>query len=64
MEALRDFLARIKERKEKLGIVETEADIEAMRNKGLNRTAEKRALLKCISDRAKAAGLKPIKSYF
>jgi len=48
-------------RKSALGV--TQADEEAMRNKGGGRTLEKRELLRRTEARAKAAGLKPITSH-
>jgi len=37
---------------------------ESLRNKGLNRTPEKRELLRRSSERAIAAGIDPIKAYY
>jgi hypothetical protein len=37
---------------------------EDLRNRGLNRTPEKRELLRRIDERARAAGKTPIKSYY
>ena len=62
--ALDDLLAEIQERKEALGIVDDEEYTEAMRNKGGERTTEKRELLRRVRDRAVAAGRTPIKAYF
>jgi hypothetical protein len=50
-------------RKKELGILETEAMIESLRNKGENRTPEKRFALKQAEERAKMAGKPPIKAY-
>lgn len=64
MITLQDHLARVEARKIELGIIDTPAAIEAMRNKGGKRTAEKRELLRRTAARARAAGRKPIISYF
>ncbi len=56
---LRDFLAEIDARKLALGIVDEPKDVEAMRNKGANRTEAKRELLRRAAQRATEAGLKP-----
>jgi hypothetical protein len=61
---LKDFLAEVEERKRALGIVDTPESIEAMRNKGGQRTPEKRELLRRVEERARAAGLEPVKSYY
>jgi hypothetical protein len=59
---LKDFLAEVEARKRALGMVDTPESIEAMRNKGANRTPEKRELLRRAGERARAAGLEAIKS--
>jgi hypothetical protein len=61
---LAEFLDRIRERKAALGIEDTPAATEAMRNKGGQRTVSKRQLLAQAEERAAAAGRSPIKSYF
>ena len=54
---LQDFVARVQARKAALGL--TEADFAAARNSGLRRTEGKRAQLRAMAERAKAAGLTP-----
>ena len=61
---LSDLRASIQRRKAELGIVDTPESIEAHRNKGLDRTPEKRELLRRTQERAIAAGMTPIKAYF
>jgi hypothetical protein len=61
---LEAMLAMVDARKTALGLTETAADTEAMRNKGANRTPEKRELLRCVEARAEAAGFQPIRSYY
>lgn len=46
------------------GIVYTPECVERLRNKGLRRTPEKRELLRRTAERARAAGLEPIKGYW
>ncbi len=57
------FLADIKARLADLGMKDTPEEVEAMRNKGRRRTPEKRELLRRVEERARAAGLEPLKSY-
>jgi hypothetical protein len=59
-----DFCAFVAQRKAELGIIDTPERTEALRNKGLDRTPEKRELLRRAQERAIEAGIKPIKSYF
>jgi hypothetical protein len=61
---LDDLLSRIDERKRLLGLTETAAATEALRNKGGNRTPEKRELLRRAELRARQAGRKPIVSHY
>jgi hypothetical protein len=63
---LTDLRAHVRQRKAELGlsIVDTPERTEALRNKGLNRTSEKRELLRRSQERAIAAGVQPIKAYF
>ncbi len=61
---LREFLAGVEKRKAVLGLSETSAGIDAMRNKGGRRTSAKRELLRRTDKRAKAAGLSPVTSYY
>jgi hypothetical protein len=56
--------AFVVKRKAELGIIDSPERTEALRNKGLNRTPEKRELLRRAQERAIAAGVKPIKAYF
>ena len=62
--SLAELWAFVDQRKAELGIVDTPERTEALRNKGLNRTPEKRELLRRAQERAIAAGVKPIKAYF
>ncbi len=61
---LRDLIAWTEARKAALGMAEDAATIEVMRNKGRNRTPEKRELLRRAEDRARAAGREPVPAYF
>ncbi|RSU54116.1 hypothetical protein DAH51_20435 [Sphingobium yanoikuyae] len=61
---LSDLLAGIRDRKVQLGIVDTPECTEAMRNKGCNRTLQKRAMLARINVRARDADVEPLKAYF
>jgi hypothetical protein len=58
------FQQQVNARKASLGIFDTPDEVEAMRNKGANRTPEKRELLHRAEKRARAAGLKPVIAYF
>ena len=64
MMTLDQFLADIKARKAALGMVDTPAEVETMRNKGGRRTPEKWELLRRVEKRACAAGVEPLKSYY
>jgi hypothetical protein len=64
VETLFDYLESVEHRKAELGWIDTPETTEAMRNKGANRTPEKRELLRRMAERARAAGLEPIKAYF
>lgn len=59
---VQDFVARVQARKAALGL--TDADFVAARNSGLRRTEGKRAQLRAIAERAKAAGLTPYPAKF
>ena len=59
-----DYLEAVRARKAALGLVDTPESVEAMRNKGDNRTPAKRALLRRAARRAKAAGKTQAASYF
>ena len=61
---LDQFLADIEARKAALGVEDTPAEVEALRNKGGRRTPKKRALMRRVEERARAAGVKPLKSYY
>ena len=61
---LSDLLSGIRERKAALGIVDTPERTESMRNRGTRRTPEKRAMLARIEERARAAGIEPLKAYY
>ena len=64
IENLQDYLAKIEARKAELGLLDTPERTDAMRNKGGNRTPEKRELLRRIEERARAAGLEPLRAYY
>ena len=64
MVTLQQHLARVRARKLELGIRDTPAEIEAMRNRGGRRTSGKRILLRRTAARARAAGLQPVPAYF
>lgn len=55
---------RIQARKAALGITDCAEGIEALRNKGGNRTAGKRELLRRVTQRSIDAGLEPVAAYF
>ena len=59
-----DHLQAVRARKAALGLVDTPESVEAMRNKGGNRTHAKRVLLRRAARRAKAAGKAPVASHF
>ena len=63
---LTDLRAFVRQRKAEVGldITDNPERTEALRNKGLNRTAEKRELLRRAQERAIAAGVPPVKAYF
>lgn len=61
MAKLRDH---VEARKREIGWVDDDASTDALRNKGGNRTPEKRASLARIDARAIAAGKKPTRSYY
>lgn len=56
---LAELLARVRDRKASLGIIDTAERTEAMRNSGRRRTPEKRAMLARIDERAHAASVDP-----
>ena len=64
MESLYDFLAQVQARKAALGWTDTPERTEALRNKGHNRTPEKRELLRACAERARAAGADPVPAHF
>ena len=64
MIALQDYLAQVEARKLQVGMRETEADVDALRNCGGNRTEAKRRLLASVDARARAAGVQRVVSYY
>ncbi len=64
MMTLDQFLADIKARKAALSMTDTPEEVEAMRNKSGRRTPKKRELLRRIEERARAAGVELLKSYY
>ncbi|MBU8536933.1 hypothetical protein [Falsiroseomonas tokyonensis] len=61
---LAELERRIEARRAELGLIDKPESIEALRNKGTNRTEEKRELLRRIEQRAKAAGRTPPRAYY
>jgi len=61
---LEGFLEGIRQRKAELGLVDTPERTEAMRNKGARRTEDKRAMLARIDERARQAGITPLKALY
>jgi hypothetical protein len=61
---LDELLQEIEARKAALGMRDTPESTEAMRNKGASRTPEKRALLRRVEERARAAGRAPVVSRY
>lgn len=55
---------RVGAAKRRIGWIDDEATLEALRNSGRNRTPTKRALLSEIDERARAAGVDPIPSKY
>lgn len=64
--SLKDLWAFVRQRKIELGWPEADSEelTEAPRNKGLNRTPEKREMLRRIQERCIAADMEPLKAYF
>ena len=62
--SLDDLLTGIRARKRELGIIDSPASTEAMRNKGVDRTPQKRAALASAEQRAREAGRVAIPAYF
>jgi hypothetical protein len=58
------FVEAAEQRKRELGIVETADDVEAMRNRGGNRTQAKRDLLGRMQERAQKADQEAVRAYF
>ena len=56
MVKLEDFLRGVEARKAALGMSDTPEQIDALRNKGLSRTPEKRQLLRQAAKRGEKAG--------
>jgi hypothetical protein len=61
MAKLRDH---VEAKKREIGWVDDDTSTDALRNKGGNRTSEKRAALARIDARAIAAGKNPTRSYY
>lgn len=61
---LAEHLSRVRDARERAGIVFTPDYEESLRNKGLRRTSEKREMLRAIDDRSRAAGLEPRLAYY
>ena len=64
MVALQDYLAQVEAKKLELGMRDTDAETQAMRNRGGNRTTAKRQLLASVERRARAAGLQTVPSFY
>jgi hypothetical protein len=63
---LSEYRAYVRRRKIELGMPEfdTAEMTEALRNKGLDRTPEKREALRAMKERAEKAGVEPIPAHF
>ncbi len=61
---LRQLQAMIEARKAAAGVCDTPGATDALRNEGTRRTPDKRELLRRVEDRARAAGLEPVKAHF
>ncbi len=61
---LHNLIAWADARKAGLGMVDDAATTEALRNKGGQRTPEKRELLRRAEARARAAGREPVRAYY
>lgn len=55
---------QVSARKVQLAMLDTPAEVEALRNKGAARTPEKRELLRRAKRRALAANRQPVAAYF
>ena len=62
--ALSEHLSRVRDARERAGIVFAPDYVEELRNKGLRRTPEKRDMLRAIDERSRAAGLEPRMAYY
>lgn len=62
--SLSDLLGDIRQRKADLGISDTAERTEVMRNDGIRRTARKRQVLARIDERARTAGVTPLKANY
>lgn len=62
--ALATLQQQVSARKAALGMLDTPAAVEAMRNKGAARTPDKRELLRRVERRALAAGRQPVAAHF
>lgn len=60
---LSEYLERVQHRKATLGIIDTPARVDTLRNKGGSRTPEKRELLVRAAARACATGREPVIAY-
>ena len=58
------FVADVEQRQRELGIDQSPAAIERLRNKGGRRTPQKRAMLARMAERAEAAGRRPVPAYY
>ena len=61
---LTDHLQQVERRKAAMGLADTPARVDALRNKGASRTPEKRELLARAAVRARAAGREPRTAYY
>ena len=64
MITLQKLLAGVQARKAALGMANTPESVEALRNKGANRTPEKWELLRRCAERARAAGRDPVPAHY
>jgi hypothetical protein len=64
MENLYTFLEDVEARKRELGVDESARAIDRLRNRGGGRSSQKRMLLQRAEERARNAGVVPVRSYY
>ena len=58
------FLEEVEKRKRELGVEDSSQAAEQLRNRGGSRSAAKREMLRRAAERARNAGIEPVRSYF